>query len=203
MEEEWSKSQKFEKNWWLTCQFRHPYEIIKGDFVARIMMVDKGMPNKTVIDIGCGPLSILQRVCVKEGTAIDPIFYEELEDAYAKKGIKRIIMKGEELNTLTERYDEAWIYNCLQHVIDPSLILRNAMLLAPIVRIFEWTNIPPHEGHPQMLTQSILEAPFLEQGWTYIQKSTGFLNHDDLGGEYYSAIFSKNKPESSLVPFET
>jgi hypothetical protein len=202
MEEEWIKSQGFEKNWWLTCKYRHPYEIIKGDFVARIMMVDRGVPNKTVIDIGAGPLSLLQRIPVKEGTALDPIYYDELEDLYKEKSIKRLVMKGEDLDSITERYDEAWIYNCLQHVVDPVRILKNAMLVAPVVRIFEWINIPPYEGHLHMLTPDLLQRPFNQAGWTTIQKSTGLLNHDDLGSEYFSAIF-QNKQSTSLDPFET
>jgi len=202
MEQEWSKSQEFEKKWWLTCTNRHSFEILKSDFVSRIMMVDRGLPNKSVIDIGCGPFSLLLRIPVKEGTAVDPIFYDKLEDAYKAKGIKRLVMRGEDLDILTERYDEVWIYNCLQHVVNPSRILKNAMILAPIVRIFEWINIPPYEGHLHMLTQDLLSQPFIQDKWTIIQKSTGFLNHDDLGGEYFSAIFQQ-KTTDSLEPFDT
>jgi hypothetical protein len=98
MEEEWIKSQTFEKSWWLNARNEHASEIQKSDLVAKIMMVDKGLPNKTVIDIGAGPLSLLQRVPVKEGTALDPIFYDDLEEIYVQKGIKRLVMRGEDLD---------------------------------------------------------------------------------------------------------
>lgn len=206
MEQQWTESQKFEKSWWLTYESRHAYEIIKGDFIGRIMMLDKGFPERTVIDIGSGPFSLLQRIPVKRGTAVDPIYYDGLEEGYKAKNIERIIMRGEDLDTLDDRFNEAWIYNCLQHVINPTRILKNAMILAPIVRIFEWINIPPYEGHLHMLTPALLEAPFIEQGWTILQKSTGFLNHDDLGGEYFSAIYQKTQlgpPHTSLDVFVT
>ncbi len=51
-------------------------------------------------------------------------------------------------------YDEAWIYNVLQHTDDPSLIVKNALSVSRKLRIFEWINIPPCEGHPHMLTEA-------------------------------------------------
>jgi hypothetical protein len=191
MEQEWSKAQSFEKTWWLNTREQHASEIEKSDIVAKIMMVDKGLPNKTVIDIGAGPLSLLQRLPVKEGTALDPIFYEDLEEIYTQKGIKRLVMRGEDLEVITERYDEAWIYNCLQHVVNPTRIIKNAMEVASIVRIFEWINIPPYEGHLHMLTQDLLEKPFITNGWTNLQKSVGHISHSGLDGDYYFAIFRK------------
>jgi hypothetical protein len=73
------------------------------------------------------------------------------------------------------------------------------MEVAPIVRIFEWINIPPYEGHLHMLTQDLLEGPFITDGWTTLQKSVGHLNHSGLDGDYYFGIFRKQPSTAAFV----
>ena len=200
MENEWNKAQIWERNWWMTYRNQHQPEIIKNTFVSRMMFVDQGVPNKTVIDIGCGPLSLLQRVPVKSGSAaVDPIHYGDLEDVYTQKNIKRIIKCGEDLSLEDGTYDEAWIYNCLQHVKDPISIIKNAMKIATTVRIFEWTYIKPYEGHLHELTPDLLKAPFQMFDWNTVMTTTGFLNHNGLNGNYFMGIFTKNTIDE--VPF--
>ena len=123
---------------------------------------------------------------------MDPIHYGDLEDAYATKGIRRIIKSGEDLTPLTDgHYDEAWIYNCLQHVKDPQKIIENALALADTVRIFEWTYITPYIGHLHELTPELLSAPFQKAGWHTLMTTTGLLNHSGLEGNYFMGIFCK------------
>lgn len=191
MEEEWKSAQAWERNWWMNARDQHPSEIVKGDVVGNMMFLHKGAPTKTVIDIGCGPLSLLQRVPVKSGAALDPIHYGDLEDEYAKKGIRRIVKCGEDLNPSDGMYDEAWIYNCLQHVKDPVRIIENALTVADKVRIFEWTYIKPYTGHLHELTPALLTEPFKKAGWHTLASTTGFLAHSDLDGNYFMGIFSK------------
>ncbi len=194
-EDEWKKAQIFEKKWWLTAKQYHRQEINKGDIVGRMMLVDKSVSSKTVIDIGCGPFSLLQRIPVKEGTALDPIYYNEYEVLYQCNGIKRLIKCGEDLSVSDGTFDEAWIYNCLQHVKDPVKIIENAMKISSTVRMFEWIGIPPYEGHLHELTVDLLSTPFKASGWNTLVETTGFLNHSGLNGSYYMAIFSKNSSE--------
>lgn len=201
VDEEWNKAQIWERNWWMTCRDQHQPEIVKNTFVARMMFVDQGLPNKTVIDIGCGPLSLLQRIPVKSGSAgLDPVHYGDLEEIYAQKNIKRILKCGEDLSSDVDgHYDEAWIYNCLQHVKDPVKIIKNAMSVADVVRIFEWTYIPPYEGHLHELTPDLLRTPFQMLDWDTKMITTGFLNHNGLNGNYFMGIFTKNPN----IPFLT
>lgn len=191
IEEEWKKAQAFEKNWWLTTPGWHHEEIRKGDIVGRMMLVDKGVPQKTVIDIGCGPFSLVQRVPVKDSVCLDPIFYDHLEAGYINRGIKRLYKCGEDLTPADGTFDEAWIYNCLQHVKDPQKIIENAMNVASVVRIFEWTYIPPYEGHLYELTPEMLSTPFKVKNWNVVMETRGLLNHSHLNGNYYMAIYSK------------
>jgi hypothetical protein len=124
---------------------------------GRSICIDLG--GRTVIDIGGGPTSLLLK-CKNLGegsTVIDPTDYPEWVHArYREASIyERYGMKGEQLH-LNENFDEAWIYNVLQHVDDPALIVANARRAAKIVRLFEWIDLPPHPGHPHMLTESML-----------------------------------------------
>jgi SAM-dependent methyltransferase len=191
METIWNDAQQWERNWWMTERHLHETEIIKNDFVSKMMFLHNGVPDKTVIDIGCGPLSLLLRYPVKKGVGVDPIHYGDLEEQYSEKGIKRIIKCGEDLNIDDGIYDEAWIYNCLQHVKDPTKIIENALTISETVRIFEWTYIKPYTGHLHELTPDLLVKPFKHAGWHTLMQTTGFLNHSGLEGNYFMGIFSK------------
>ena len=200
MEEKWMEAQAWERNWWMRYRGSHPIEIDKNIFVSKMMFLHDGVPGKSVIDIGCGPLSLLQRLPVKSGVALDPIHYGDLEDVYAQKGIKRIIKCGEDINAAEDgTYDEAWIYNCLQHVKDPQRIIENALEVAETVRIFEWIHIRPYTGHLHELTPELLEGPFKRKGWHTLMKTTGFLNHSGLNGQYFMGIFCKSPRDSIAV----
>jgi hypothetical protein len=58
------------------------------------------------------------------------------------------------------------MYNCLQHAVDPPKIIRNALRAAPIFRIFEWVDVPAHEGHPHELTEVSLNRWIGQPGCT-------------------------------------
>lgn len=118
--------------------------------------------GKKVVDIGGGPVSMLLkcRNLAPNSTVVDPLmdrFPQWVRDRYHCKGIRTIGVKGEEIPDWDEEFDEVWIYNVLQHTEDPALVIGNAKKLAPVLRIFEWINIPPHEGHPHMLTADKLD----------------------------------------------
>jgi SAM-dependent methyltransferase len=193
IESNWEEAQKYERNWWVFYTGNYPDEIRKNNIKARFMMVDRGLPGKSVLDIGCGPLSLLQRIKVGTGTALDPCHYGDLEKEYEKNGIRRLYKKGEDLSETDGTFDEAWIYNCLQHVLNPTQILENAMKVSSIVRIFEWIHIDPYEGHLHKLTPELLRGPFMKEGsgWSVLYETTGnfFIGENE---QYYVAIFKKN-----------
>jgi hypothetical protein len=196
IESDWQQAQIFERNWWVTYTVGHPDEIRKNNIEARFMMVDKGLPGKSVLDIGCGPLSLLQRVKVGTGTALDPCHYGDLEKEYEKNGVRRLYKRGEDLSEADGKFDEAWIYNCLQHVLNPTLILENAMKVASVIRIFEWINLDPYEGHLHKLTRELLRGPFMKEGsgWSFVYETIGrFFIDETMQEQYYVGIFKKNE----------
>lgn len=111
----------------------------------------------SVIDIGGGPVSVLLK-CVNKGRAVvaDPGRWPQwVLDRYTAAGIEYWRQPGEEISGYT--FDEVWIYNTLQHVVDPEQVIARGFELAKTIRIFEWINIDPYPGHPHRLEQETLD----------------------------------------------
>jgi hypothetical protein len=54
--------------------------------------------------------------------------------------------------------DEVWIYNTLQHVLDPEFIVRESVKLAPVVRIFEWVGFEMNDCHIHSLDPGLITS---------------------------------------------
>jgi hypothetical protein len=119
-----------------------------------------------IIDIGGGPTSmLLKTINLGAGLVVDPLEYPRWTYArYAEKGINCLVFRGED--AIEEGYDECWIYNCLQHTDDPEKIIQNAFNAAKTLRIFEWVDVPAHDGHPIELTSSKLDEWIGKAGQT-------------------------------------
>lgn len=116
--------------------------------------------GRTVLDIGGGPVSILLK-CVNRGgcVVVDPADFPAWVYArYEHCGIQVWHGRAEDIDEEgAPHFDEAWIYNVLQHVEDPALVVQRAMAVADTLRIFEWIGVEPYPGHPNRLTQEGLE----------------------------------------------
>ena len=151
---------KFEINYWGDCCNTFDEEQ-KHYVYGRLMRLNRihysfDVKFKRILDIGGGPTSMLLKcVNLKEGKVVDPIDYPQwTRDRYKMKNIYTEIKTGENVNETG--WDEVWIYNCMQHAEDPAKIISNALMAAPILRIFEWVDIPAHDGHPHELTETNL-----------------------------------------------
>lgn len=119
--------------------------------------------GKSFIDIGGGPCSALLKFeNAGRRIVVDPGDYPSwVAHRYAQCKIIFTRGRGEDLlDYFTQlslpTFDVALIYNCLQHVDSPERIIRNAKTVARELKMFEWIDIPPHDGHPWMLTESLL-----------------------------------------------
>lgn len=155
------KEQEYEKAFWGDCT--NTYDEETKQYVYASLMGLKvnhysiDMQGKQVVDIGGGPSSLLLK-CNNLGTSIvvDPLkFPLWVTERYKEKKVEYIQSKGEDM--VLKGFDEVWIYNCLQHVENPEKIISNALEAAPVLRIFEWVDIPPHPGHPHELTKFKLD----------------------------------------------
>lgn len=139
--------------------------------------------NDRILDIGGGPTSMLLKcINLKEGLVCDPIEYPEWTKLrYLEKNIKVKIIRGEDIEE--KDWDEAWIYNCLQHTDDPEKIIKNALKSAKYFRIFEWIDVDPHDGHPQKLSRDFLDNIIGKKGKTVELAESGC-----FGLAYYNII---------------
>ena len=190
-----------EAEYWGNCCNTYCEET-KQFVYARLMGLDvKGykynLGSKSVLDIGGGPSSLLLKAeGLSLGLVVDPLAYPAWTmDRYVSKGIMVSRSEGEslrvnnhnqlvvpDLNQSFSIFDEVWIYNCLQHVVDPELILFNARRSAKILRIAEWVDCPPDEMHPWVLNEKDLRK-WLDTSWG----NTVELNEDNCWGKMFYA----------------
>ena len=169
----WREAQKSESEFWGQCLNTYGEETKQFIYLDRMGFKryhDGRGPfafdaqGKSFIDIGGGPSSALLKFNnLGASVVMDPCPYPEwVYHRYQAAGITVLRTPAEDLNWPLEGskvglFDVALIYNCLQHTIDPEKIVRNAIKYSRELHVFEWINIPAHEGHPHELTQDALE----------------------------------------------
>ena len=194
---EWQQASAFESDWWgLEPNERWCQEVEKQHRYARLMGLpddlDLGEPT-TVLDIGCGPTSMLLRSDRHGAPAVgvDPLSVSQnTRQRYKAAGVTFLNHKAEEFDSSEWAiFAEAWIYNVLQHTEDPAAILEEVSKAARLVRIFEWLNMPASQGHPQTLTEGIFAEAF--KGWDRVKWETGALAEGNLHGEYIALVVKR------------
>lgn len=188
----WEQAQQYEHEWWRTdIEVRWPQEMSRQETYARLMGLpaDLNMGTKTILDVGCGPVSMLLRSTHGGAVGVDPqLMSEETKAKYAAAKVELHHAKAEDFEP-GRRFDEGWIYNCLQHVDDPNKVM--AMLLRSVdsVRIFEWIHTPPTEGHPHTLTPEHFEQWLSGDKWSCLLWNVGEMRFDqNLATGRYIAI---------------
>jgi len=173
MSKDWEKAQKWEAAWHGDCLNTYGEEEKQLVYAKRMGLMfyhnkkspyNINMYDKTVIDIGGGPTSLLLK-CDNLGPSwvVDPLEVPEWVKArYEAAGIHFSQLPAEKIEI--GGFDEAWIYNCLQHTDSPHKIVNNALKSARIVRVFEWINTSKNDGHPHAFTAQILDEWFKGEG---------------------------------------
>ena len=181
---------KFEIEYWGNCA--NTFDEDQKHYVyARFMGIPQShfsfdAGNKRILDIGGGPSSMLLKCKnLKEGKVCDPIDYPKWTKLrYEVHNIKVSVQPGEEVNE--KDWDEVWIYNCLQHVESVEQIINNAKRSAPVLRLFEWIDIPAHDGHPFELTKEMLDGIIGLPG-----SGTVTLSESGCYGKAYYGVFKQ------------
>lgn len=161
---EWQHTQDHELEFWDTCTKTFIEETKQFFYATRMKLgfidyplSDIDLKGKSVLDIGAGPTSLLLKSKnYSRATALDPLmdkFPSWVRERYLSVGIQPLALPAEDIRVEgdSSRYDEVWIYNVLQHTIDPELIIRKALQVGKVVRIFEWLEVPTDEKHPHYL----------------------------------------------------
>lgn len=169
---EWRENSAWEKKWWKDCSNTYSEQVLQ-DMYARYMKLDQlagprcsfNLGGKSVVDIGGGPVSLLLR-CenFSKAVVVDPCTFPDwVAERYKLAGITLVKQPAEDIS-FSKEFDEAWIYNCLQHVRDPERVIQNAIASAHKIRVFEPLEIGTHPGHPHNLSQDVLDGAFGRQG---------------------------------------
>lgn len=119
---------------------------------ADVMFLRRDNPSLvTVIDIGGGPLSLTLNHALGHCLVVDPIKppqknLDEYRDRHIwfEQDLAESFIEGYD----GEPFDEVWMYNCLQHTIDPEFILNNLFKVGKVLRISEPTLTPTNALHP-------------------------------------------------------
>jgi hypothetical protein len=200
--EDWDEHQAWEREWWGDCLNTFTEEVKQrtyASFMGLHAQVFGGcypvydLRGKNVIDIGGGPVSMLLKTTNRGPRCFvaDPCIYPDwTTERYAHGGIQVTRTAGEDLEKAFDRdyFDEAWIYNVLQHTQEPEKIVKAALEVSPVVRMFEWTQTPITPGHPHSMTKKQLEEWLGSTGGeVYLDASKG----DSCFGWAFYGVFER------------
>lgn len=188
------EEQEFERAWWGDCCNSFGEEAKQISYAYRMGLValhqDGKWPifdlrRRSVLDLGGGPSSLLLK-CINGGTmkVVDPCRYPDwVAHRYVSHGIGYVREPAESYRT-QRTFDECWIYNVLQHVVDVGAVIGVARRSASVVRIFEWIDVPPHPGHPHELKREVLDL--LLGGAGAVEEMSG--ENGCVGRAYYGVF---------------
>jgi len=187
--------EQWEQDWWGTCQNTYGEEEKQLVYARKMGLTffhngkspyNIDMQGKSVLDIGGGPCSLLLKcVNVDDAKVVDPTkFPDWVYKRYDDAGIEYEIQSGEDFpSSMTEWWDECWIYNVLQHTRSPMEVIANAKRQAKLIRIFEWIDTPTNIGHPHTLTEEQLNQ------WLGGEGKVEILSESGCTGKAYYGVF--------------
>ena len=203
MTDKWNKAQEWELDWHGNC-INSYHEEQKQLVYAEKMGLTLTQTPKTpytidlagtnVLDIGGGAYSLLLKCTgFNMATVADPLmdkFPKWVIERYKAANIFTVAKAGEDTTTEFMKtfagagaFNEVWIYNVLEHVIDPKKVLDNALELGNVVRIFEWVETRENIGHPHCLHEDELNK------WLGGIGKVESVRHDGANGLAYFGIF--------------
>jgi len=196
-EEVWKRAQTWEREWWGTCQNTYYEQKKQLDYAQKMELTPTPIPStpysfnlggRSVLDVGGGPTSLLLK-CRNVGRAkvIDPLSFPAwVAERYKEAGIEYEEIAAEDMNE--KDWDEVWIYNVLQHSRNPYQVVKKAREAGELVRLFEWLDTPPSDGHPHRLTEVDLDQ------WLGSKGSVD-------GNKYYGVFQKLAKSSDGIVHF--
>jgi hypothetical protein len=192
-EKQWRVESKWESDWWGNCVNTYREEGLQFAYARRMGLTVSqdsqnrpsfDMQERSVIDFGGGPVSMLLKTRnAKKLCVVDPCdFPTWVRERYRAAGILYLHTHAEYL-TDVERFNEAWIYNVLQHTMDPKLIIDNAKKAARTIRIFEWIDAGIAPGHPHELHEQELND------WLHGKGTVEEFEENGSRGRCYYGVF--------------
>lgn len=190
----WEDHQAWEREWWGECLNTFGEETKQITYAHRMGLLNKpvwetwplyDLDGDSILDLGGGPVSMLLKTVNGDlKTVVDPCYYPSwVADRYDVARIEYVVSPAEGWSNHTE-YDECWIYNVLQHVQDPQAVLDTARRHAPVLRLFEWVDVPVCPGHPHTLRAWQLDE------WLNAEGTVEQMNENGCVGNAYYGEFT-------------
>lgn len=121
--------------------FRHDYEVI-----FRYLGMEFNQHGKVIAEIGCGPYPAVSYCGDVMGMVYEPLKYDSL--ATLAQSTNMIWRNDAYEDLYTPNVIETWLFNCLQHVRDPELVVSKAKESSRVIRFFEPIDFGVSEPHP-------------------------------------------------------
>jgi len=186
-------AQQWEAAWWGTCQNTFGEEAKQLTYAQLMGLSNEPRDGRwpvydlngySVVDLGGGPSSLLLKTVGGWGVVVDPCPYPDWVAArYEAAGIFYRVEEAEGFTWENGKLSEAWIYNCLQHVVDPEQVIASARRNAHVLRIFEWLEMGVSDGHPHSLHADDLN------NWIGRDGQVGYVNENGAVGLAYWGVF--------------
>jgi len=112
--------------------------------------IESNLNGKKIIEVGCASVPALHFCTNYTGVIIEPLPSDALQSLVKDMPVDLIAEPAETTNL--SGYDEVWLFNVLQHVIDPVKLVDNMKKSAKTIRFFEPINTPICEYHPHSYT---------------------------------------------------
>lgn len=117
--------------------------------------------GKSILEIGSSDFPVLNFCYNYENSfVLEPILTDTLEALSKEAGFGIINKPAEEADF--PKVDEVWIFNLLQHVQDPDIIIKKAKECSNVIRFFEPINTYRDLGHPWSFTLYYFQKNFGE-----------------------------------------
>ena len=178
---QWQEANHWESDWWgLEWNRRWDEEIEKQAVYFRCMGApdDLDFGQKRILDVGCGPVSMLQRSVHGFARGVDPLPVTDVTKLrYRDRGAQFLNIKAEEM-PVDMAFDETWMYNCLQHTDNPREILKRICDVSREVRIFEWLDTGLSDGHIHSLTEELFNEFFPKEKWVRKLWTVGVIDYE-------------------------
>jgi hypothetical protein len=151
--ERWDLAQKEEK-------LHHTYENTDDslkkwekiyDFYFRYLKIDLNLNNKSILEIGPARVAALL-YCNNYAPSyiVEPTIYDDYENLYGGKNITFIRDIYEDCES--PKVDEIWLFNVLQHIVDPDIFIEKCKKNAKVIKFFEPIDTPIEVHHPHSFT---------------------------------------------------
>lgn len=153
---------KITKDRWQEAQIaerkQHTFSYKEGFFYYKnsydnyfdFLGINYDQSGKTIIEIGCADFPALEHCTFKKGYVVEPMPSEILEKIAKYKNLTIINKPVEEI--VLPKSDEVWLFNVMQHIIDPDLFILNCKNSANVIRFFEPINYGTCVYHPHDYT---------------------------------------------------